>query len=231
MRVMILLILLSGYIRSSGQSEGYDKQTNVNSVGGMSGNTVRPVKAEYLGVKGEAFLTKEFRLGKIVMENNSVFENILVNIDLVENELLVKKSKMDIPMQLKKNEVKECHIHIDLDTILVVRKINLPKKTNQYCQILYQNDSASVLVHNQKQLIKASYSGAYNQGKNYDQLIDEIDYYLYSNNHFQNFQLKKKSIYQLFPDQKEKLDSYIRKKNPDFKDQQQLAMFFRYMLN
>jgi hypothetical protein len=232
MRAVTLLALLTGCIRSFGQSEGYDKQSNVNSIGGMSGNTVRPVKAEHTGVKGEAFLVKEFRPAKVVMENASVFENILANIDLVENELLVKKSKTGIPMQVNKNEVKECHIHIDFDTTLVVRKIDLPKKSSQYCWVLYQNDSASILVHNRKQLIKASYSGAYNQGKNYDKLVDEVDYYLCSGNRYcKSFQPKKKPIYQLFPGQKEKIDSYIRKSSPDFRDQQQLGMFFRYMLN
>lgn len=211
------------------QVNDFDKQTKVNAFGSESSNTIRQIKAEYEGVKGNPYLVKDFRPGKLKLLNNKEIKNTLINVDLITNNVLVKQSKTDSSYWVNKKELIECEIQIDFDTIVIVRKIDLPKKESQMCVVLYEDKNWVILIHPTKQILKADYSGAYNQGKNYDEIVDSYDYYYSRNDSIGSFQLKKKSIAELFPKDKQKLNTYLNKKPVNLKDWHQLKALFVHM--
>lgn len=211
------------------QTNDFDKQVNVNAIGTVSSNTVRPVTMQYQGVKGDPYLVSEFRPGKLTLENKMEYKNILINVDLVSNELLVRQSKIDAPLLINRKDVFEAAIQLDFDTTVLVRKFDLPKKPAQYCIVLFEGAEFSVIIHSYKQLLKADYSGAYNQGKNYDEIIGEYNYYLVKAGLVEPFQLKKKSISALFPSEREKFDLYTKKTIVDFKDWGAVKALFAHM--
>jgi len=216
-----------------GQSNDPSQQTNINALGGLGSNIVRLMGRQYTGMKGDPYLIKEFRPGKIVLENSSEYANLLINLDLITNELQVKKSQADVPFLVLKNQVKQFIINIDFDTILLVRKIDLLKKKNRFCWVSFQNEKASVLVDNVKQINKADNSGAYSLGRDYDEIVDEREYYFlaFNSKEPKSFTLKKKSIAELFPNERDKFNSFFNSNLIDLKDQEQLYRLFKFMLN
>lgn len=222
-----MLFLLA--VASLAQTNDFDKQVNVNAIGTVSSNTVRPVTMQYQGVKGDPYLVNEFRPGKLTLENKMEYKNILINVDLVSNELLVRQSKIDAPLMINRKDVYEAAIQLDFDTTVLVRKFDLPKKPAQYCIVLFECAEFSVIIHSYKQLLKADYSGAYNQGKNYDEIIGEYNYYFVKSGGIEPFQLKKKSILALFPQKEEKFNQYTKGVVVDYKNWGMLKALFSHM--
>lgn len=213
------------------QSNDYDKQVNVNAIGTVSSNTVRPVTMQYQGVKGDPFLFPNFRPGSVLLNGNKRYQDILLNVDLIGNDVQFKQRKTDPAMVINTQELIECTIQLDFDSAVTVRKFDLPKQENQLCVVLFERNENFVLIHQSKEIIKADYSGAYNQGKNYDEIVDKTQLYYVNGNEVQPFQTKRKSILSLFPEDQNKLESYLKSRPFDFKNYSHLKALFTYLAN
>ena len=229
--LLILLALFPGFAVGQDLS-GNDKQNNLNSLGGEVANTVRPMRKKYEGMSGNPYMLTDYRPGKLTIEESKSFDGILINVDLLLNEFLVKKVKTEQPRVVDLKKFNSAEIQIDFDSSLIVKKIDLGKHGITFGWQLATGKKGEVLVRIVKRIKHADYSGAYSRGTTVDEIYDEFEYYFISSNNPapQQFSMKRKQIVKVFPAEAELINNYLAKNNVDFSNYSDLRPFFSTLL-
>ena len=221
------LIVIAG----SSQQIGQDKQNNVSAVGGALGNTVRQEKKHYEGIQGSPLLLKKFSPGKILLEDGNEYSGVVINIDLLTHEFLAMRTQSDLILVIDTKKIKRCVAQINVDSALLIDKVILPKTGTTFCWILSEGSKGRLLVHTRKIVKKADFSGAYSRGSTVDEIYEENDFYFQAPAApMQSLTIRKKSILTMFPEDKDRIDTYFDEKDPNLKDLGHVKLLFNFLL-
>ncbi len=103
-----------------------------------------------------------------------------------------------------------------------------PRLKEKFLRVFHEGRT-SFLADNSKSIIKANYKGAYSTGRAYDELVEEIYYYLLrSDQKLVRVKLNKKSVLKSFPAHQAQIKAFAQKENIDFKDETSVAKLIAY---
>lgn len=218
---LLLLVIASP---SLAQDATVESRTNLDMLGG--GNySARTFDNRYKGVKGQVTILPEFVTGKIYTTDNRAVVQPKVNFDAFANELIVKRGGSEYV--ISRNVVDRFSLWTGTDSLYFKKIINEEGKQLYYQQLV--KGKVQLVKKNIKIFKEANYSGAYSAGREHDEFLDDQKYFMLIEGksllEFKN----RKSIQSAFPEYAGEVDAYIKKNNLSLKDQQHLAMLFRYI--
>ncbi len=164
--------------------------------------------------KGSRYLLASWSKGAIISQDGSKLQNDnwQFNFDKIDNHLLLLKNSASV-IELDDNVINSFSLNSN-GTDFNFEKI--PLLNNRFFQVILSSESKLKLIRSVKtKFVKANYvtTGLTESGNNYDEYVDEFTYYVYfpSLKSFKSFELRKKSIKQVFIDYKDQVNEYFGK--------------------
>lgn len=223
---IVLLALLTCAVGNAQQAPPGDRIYTLKSI--QQGNTVtRTFDNRYQGVKGGITLLENFTPGVIRISNGQLVIHDKVNYDALNDELVVFQDGKELGV----NKVMVSHF------VLVVKNDSLhfdrlygPDNKIGFFQRVGNGNNIVLYKKVYKKLIEPDYRGAYAQGREYSELVTEHKYLFSDDGKKRVKEVKnKKSFSDDFPDSKELIDTFIKKKRIDFKTEEDLKQLFEYL--
>jgi hypothetical protein len=194
------------------QPSGYDAQQNMNAVGAGGVTAVRAFDNRYEGVHGSPYLFPYWCNADIELAGNQVHADVPVKYDVYLNQLVMRRPQGDSVVILPglvagfvmkdvisgKNHVFRCFTNAKTDDATL---------KYEYFEVLH-NGAVVLLTRYDRKLVKASYQGAYNAGRPFDELMPEKSHYLKkADGTFVKLKLGKKALLEHLekPDEAEKI--------------------------
>jgi hypothetical protein len=171
------------------------------------------------------FLQKDWEIGTIILKDGDVFENLRMRYMVYGDELVAYNDNTRSLFVVDKNTVKEFTFYASSGTGNLVSQefINLdslnPPPYKSYFQKLYWGGGKLLRFH-QLEVEKVSpYTGA--DGKMYDSeyRLRTLYYILSENDNFSRIQLKNRSFFTLYPEQKKTMRKLFRKNRINVSDE------------
>lgn len=194
---------------------GLDAERNLAELGnGKNATMVRTYDNRYEGMKGTPYFNAEWGKATLTAGKN-LFHNVEVKYNAYDNHILFRNasgqefildpSKVD-SFVLRDSKTKQEYRFKKLEELASQN----PKLAQRFVLALYDGKGMQFVMVPQKNLVKASYKGAYNTGNKYDELQDEQSYYLLSSpSSVSKVKLNKKGLLKALPDHQGKVESYI----------------------
>lgn len=161
---------------------GPEAEQNLNTLGANNASTVvRSFDNRYQGMRGSPYLFNHWIPADITYANNKTQTDVPVKYDVYANQLVMRRPQGDSVVIVSLvsgfllkdvNSGKNRVFSRFKDT-----PTNDPSLKEEFLEVLYEGKTA-LLVRYDKTLLKASYQGAYNANRPYDELQDEKSYYL-----------------------------------------------------
>lgn len=202
---------------------------------GKNQNTMSSYDFRYEGVKGSKYFIEEWLTGQLVFvkENTKAPKVVPLKYDIHAKELLFKRSIGDSivvnPSQITGFIINDAKNNISYPFVKVdglrTEGGTIPVS---YLLVLYKNKT-SLLKHVSKMMQKANYQGAYSVDRRYDAYLDNSEYYLQkTDGSLKRVKLKKSSVLSALHDNKDAIDTFIKKENLELKSEYELARVVDY---
>jgi len=213
---------------NSGSSEILKQQTLSNSFqdfGRMENGTIYhgsslPVIHQNEETKGSRYFFKDWVRGTVINDKGETVsdEYCLFNYDKISHALLVTKDKKSM-IQVNYSDVQSFTLK-DQGGEYVFSKNPLINGKDFFIQLVKPRGKYSLYKSVKTNFVKSDYrsDGLVESGKNYDEYVDENDYYIVSASwdKYKTVDLKKKSIKEALQDDKDKVNSYFSQHKDDF---------------
>ena len=179
----------------------------------------------YEGVTGSPFYFENWQKGKIYPKSTKdPIQEVLLNYNGYTRSFEIKKGNQYIALDEKwygKVEIEKESLSLIFETGL------LPKRKNKFVKLVYQGNTfyvvqdfqVSLSTREQQQYAKINKIETFNP---------RHTYYLVQNGKSKLIKLKKKSILNLFPNQKANLESYTKKNHLKLNSEQDLVKVLAY---
>jgi hypothetical protein len=220
--IVFLCAITSAWAQDAAPS-GFDANANLAN---MSSSMFRSFDNRFEGMKGHPTVFPDFVYGNVNMKSGERAEGQELNYDAITNQLIVRSRLYKKVLSVRYDLVESFElITAERDTLHFVKATE-----NGFVQSIYEGKTKVYLKY-VKNIIKANYGGAYNaNARTYDELVD-ANIYLASIDGapLDEIKLTRKGLESKFPAKKEAIKSYLKEKKPDFKDNDEIAQFFRYL--
>lgn len=212
-----------------------DKFENLRLTGENAvGNTVRTYDGRYEGVKGHAYLSDEWLVGNVLLENEKEYQNVKLKYDAYQDQLIGLQQEK-YPILLDKDKVRAFTMMAEdsMELFKFVKAKHLDHNIkgvdgDQYVQVLHQG-IVSLYAVNRKLLNKANYRGAYNYGNKYDEFVNiEPTYYLAETGEAHKLKLKKRKVVKSFADHAQAISKYIENEQLQLNNEESLLKLIAY---
>jgi hypothetical protein len=192
---------------------------------------VRKFDKRYEGVRGTPFFSEKWQKGSVTMKNGKKIDKLDLKIDLFNHDVIMKRPNGDSIIifahtvdQVSLDDLNDGSVH-------VFKKSGSFKEAgpkDAFVEVLYEG-KYTLLAERKKTIVKASYTGAYNTGKPYDEFKDEIAYYLKKQDKNPiKIKLSRKSVLDELENHQGELKSFISKENIDFKNEMDVVKVLTY---
>jgi hypothetical protein len=213
---------------NQGSKEVLKQQTLSNSFkdfdkaggGPLSQSALLPVFHQNEETKGSRYYFKEWVKGTVIDNNGAVVsdEYCLFNYDKMAHALLVTKDKKSM-IQVNSSDIQSFTLEDQNGKYSFERKPLINEK-DFLVQLVKPGGKYSLYKAIKTKFEKADYrsDGMVESGKNYDEYVDEAKYYVLPADEKQIIpvELKKKAIKGAFPNEQEKVNSYVSAHKNDF---------------
>ncbi|MFW6222265.1 MAG: hypothetical protein ACOC3T_01500 [Bacteroidota bacterium] len=230
--ITALLFLLIIYPLRGQELTGDVIEDNMKALQGMQGNVqVRTFNVGYEGIKGTPYLFDEWLPGNILLYGEKLLTGVPIKFDAYNNDLVYLNESMMDSLVINKQNVLEFEIGRDGNWILF-SKYNLTNNKHKldikFAESLYAGKSKLIRYHF-KNLIKADYTGAYNSGVKYDELIPESQLYLIKpDNIMIKLKANHRSILKAFGEKKNEIKSFMKEQNLSGNDINELVKITKH---
>jgi hypothetical protein len=212
----------------------YANQQNIETLGGGDINgMVMTLNKEYEGVRGTPFLSDQWARGAVSFRDGKTHENLPLKLDLYANEVLYKRPAGD-SVFLNTRNIRQLTIIDDATGASLLFK-NQPfssdaqfKPKSDFYQVIYEGKSGFYLKR-RKSILKANYTGAYNEGRAYDEFVNESIYYLRKpDNSLEKIKLNKSSVLSALKDKQSQVKSFVSKEKLALKEEADVVKVLEY---
>jgi hypothetical protein len=211
MKILSIALAITALITTSSHAQMYLQD--------VVGNPI--VEKKSIDVIGTPFLDNEFLIGKVVLSDGRLYENIPLKYSTFEDELFFKNPK-DNGLLSFVVPVKE----FELSGIKYVR--GLPAVDNFTEKSFYgliANGKIKLLLKNYKSIMEIKPYNAVAVEKRFE---DMKSYYILKDGKMNRFKPSKKDFLILFQDKSSEIDAFLKKEKIDFKNNVDLVKVFDY---
>ena len=171
-------------------------------------------------IEGKRLLLTHWVRGTVLTTNNASFgPNYLYNLDLLNNELLLKPLDANTVLVVDKSQTKSFALDSEGPTLYFEKQTNFEKKSEAaYYQVIGRGKKYTLYKENKVKFKKADpYDrNQYVSGNIYDEYVPEDYYYaLMPDQSVQSFKLNKKNLFKAFPAEQSKIESYLSAHSDD----------------
>jgi len=177
--LFIFFIGLLTHTAGLAQLDGFDGFSNLKSANSYM---FRSFDNRYEGVQGYPTVLENFVSGSVITKNGVEYKNVQINFDAYQNELIALDTRLKKPVIVNAKEIDSFILVSPVDKSLIsFKKITVDNKVF-YAQVIC--DGTNKLYKQPiKKLVKANYSGAYNQsGNRFDEFVETFEFYLQADN-------------------------------------------------
>lgn len=194
--------------------------TTINGFGPLNtltAGTMLPVLTHQEDTRGSRYLLKDFAHG-IIVDNTSrviVDSMLLMNYDKIDGQLMIAQDTKNY-LEVDKEKVLAFAFKTP-DTSFVFLNVPILSKIN-YFQLIATGPRYSVYKSIKTKFVKANYvsNGLTESGNNYDEYVDTETYFWVAGKDSAGiFELKKRSIKNVFTGEKSRVDSWFSKHKID----------------
>ena len=170
--------------------------------------------------KGSRYLFNDWAKGSVVGSNNVAINNdsLLFNYDKINHDLYLTSDKVSA-INVDKDKVKSFSLKGADGNMYNFEKVPLINPNVFFQPINETADKYSVYKLTKTRFVKSDFrsDGMVETGKNYDEFVDEDEYYIVlpGAKEFKKIDLKKKSIKQALPQDAAKVDTYFAQHKQD----------------
>jgi hypothetical protein len=219
---LFLLLFISVSLQGIAQTTPVDAQQNINSL--SRGGITRTFNNTYKGVKGTVFIYPKWSEG-IIYSWKKAYNYTEIQYDGYNDEVLFRHKNQEIIAE--KSVVDSFEIKLEESTRYFTRVNSSEDNKSMFMEVLY-NGPNKLLAQRKKKLLKANLSSNYGTTREYDEFTDETNYFLMKGNAIIKMKSGKKFFLRNFPEKKD-LESYIKSKKIDFKDEEDLKKLFAFI--
>jgi hypothetical protein len=206
------------------QSNSAETQSTLQSMEG--GGMFRSFDKRAKETKGSLKIFEEYLPGGITMNSGQEFEFNRMNYDGYYDAIVVirKKEEQVVTTMM----VKSFYIVDVTDTLYFDRLLRNDNRMGYYQRL---SDGKNVKLY--KKLFttfqQATYTGAYSLGSSQAELTPSFTYYTQESTMRPREFKGKKELFELFPDEKHKLQEYLKEKKTDFKKDADVIALINYL--
>jgi hypothetical protein len=177
----------------------------------------------YKKIQGSAFLYKEPVEGTLVLNDESLIEDVRLLVDLYANEVVVMKESGEMAV-LDGRFYKE--VRVPYEGKEIVLKKSDSNKPNKFYQVLYEDGDMIFFKDNYVTLQEGSNNG---YSTTEPKFTKRTKYFIkYGDNQIAKVKLKKKDIFPLLPDSElYAMQEYARKKGLKLNSEHNFIAFFK----
>ncbi|MFC6999674.1 hypothetical protein [Rufibacter roseus] len=219
-------------------SAGQMTVTYLQSLGNYHSPGVQGFDNRYQGMNGHPYFVDVWLPGKLEVQIGNTqktqpFTGLKLKYDVYSNQLGAIIPATKDTLLLSTDVVKSFQMELPgYDQMVEFRKYPQaaaldPKLANTFFAILHQGN-ATLLKGAGKLKIDANYKGAYSANQPFDQLVDQVHYFVLNNGQMQKVKLNRKSILNALVDQEEKLKDYLKKEKLSLNTEQELIKVIAY---
>jgi hypothetical protein len=177
----------------------------------INGGTILPQVSHQEDTRGSRYLLKEFTPGVIIDDDGHIMADStrFLNFDKIDGQLLIAQGGRNY-LEVDKEKIIAFAFRSP-DTSFVFLNVPILSKAN-YFVLLANGPKYSAYKSVRTRFVKANYTnnGLVETGNNYDEYVDKQTYFwVQGNSSAGMFELKKKSIKEAFPGEKDKVDAYF----------------------
>jgi len=176
--------LTLGFVaQAQNRPTGYEAEQNLSTVGTNNSSTVvRLFDNRYQGMRGSPYLLTHWMQADITYANNKTEKDVPVKYDVYANRLVMRRPQGDSVVIVSPTVSGFLLKDVNSGKNRVFSRFNDAKTDDsslkeELLEVLYEGKTA-LLVRYDKTILGASYQGAYNANRPYDELQDEKNYYL-----------------------------------------------------
>ena len=211
------------YAQPSGPT-GFDANANLANA---TTSGFRSFDNRYAGVKGGSAVFEDFVYGNVNMADGERAVGQELNYDVITKELIVRSRVYKRILAVRRDLVKSFEL-IDVagDTLVFTKASD-----KGYEQRVFEGNNIKIYYHRTKQLIKASFGGAYNSSaKNYDEFVEENTFLISANGEpLEEIKPSRKAFERKFPAKKAAIAEYYKNNKVDLKKTKEMAAFVAYL--
>lgn len=219
MRGIFFLVFFISLITRAQSPVGNDAQIDLALMDHGTG-MFRSFDNRYKGLEGFPTLFKHYQSGKIKMSTGKVFMVDSVNLDIVSNELLVKRNNIETIVNKKMVD------EFEIGNSKYVRLEDQIGEISFYVFLL--NGKYKLLRRDIKNLVEPSNNGAYSNGSLSARFDESRRYYILFDGGLIEVR-SKKQVAMLLPEHTKKVDQYMRESNFTIKKEENLLNLIRYI--
>jgi len=203
---------------------GFDANANLANA---TSSGFRSFDNRYAGVKGGSMVFEDFVYGNVNMTNGERAEGQELNYDVITKELIVRSRIYKRVLAVRRDLVNYFELIDSKGDTLVFKKIT----DKGYHHAIYEGQNVKMYMQYTKQLVKASYGGAYNaNAKNYDEFVEVNSFMISSNGEpIEEIKPVRKALEKKFPEKKEAIQVYFKEHKPDLKNFKEMKAFIAYL--
>lgn len=225
---LFLLIFFPILVKSQGLNSLTGAGTQHDVETWLKRNQLRSYN-ENSSVLGEKYLFEDWKEGSVITSEGLTLRGIEIKYDLMEAYLILKVNNTHAALDAK--GIEEFEI-INGQKIMNFRSIAFAGKKH-FVEDIFKGNSISLLKkHSVKLERKDPGNQAYGSGVAYDEYVSKKEYFVMRDD-TQIIPIKptKRVLVKLFAEQEEKIKAYLKKNDPDLKDDNDLGELFEYYEN
>lgn len=220
----ILFITFCAATTALAQSNSAETQATVQSM--ESGGMFRSFDKRAKDTKGSFKVFEEYLPGGITMNNGQEFEFNRMNYDGYFDAIVVirKKEEQVVTTMM----VKSFYIVDVTDTLYFDRLLRTDSRMG-YFQRLTEGKNVKLYKKLFTTFQQATWTGAYSLGSSQSEIIPNFTYYTQDGTLRPKEFKTKKELFELFPEQKQKLQEYLKQHRTDFKKDAEVIALIQYL--
>jgi hypothetical protein len=225
LRFLSLLLCLCSAVILYGQPSTAETESTMKSMqdgGGM----FRSFDSRSKETKGSLKVFEEYLPGGITMNNDQEFEFNRMNYDGYYDAIIVIRKKQE--QVVTTMMVKSFYIVDVTDTLYFDRLLRTDNRMGYY-QRLTEGKNVKLYKKLFTTFQQATYTGAYSLGSTESALIPGYTYYTQAGSMRPREFKTKKELFELFPNEKQKLQEYLKENKTDFKKDAEVIALIQYL--
>lgn len=219
-----MFLFTSAVVSVYAQTNSADATANIQSIEG--GGMFRSFDNRSKGTKGSHKIFEEYLPGGITMNNGQEFDFNRMNYDGYYDAIVVIRKKEE---QVVTTMMVKAFYVVDVTDTLRFDRLLRDDNRMGYYQRLTNGNNVKLFKKLFTTYQPATYTGAYSTGSTEAQLIPNFSYYVQDGKMRPKEFKTKKALLELFPDEKEKLQHYMKENKTDFKEENEVIALIIYL--
>ncbi len=233
---LFLIFFINGFGQNSDRAQSiqndFQNYVNAESAKNYTGSFL-PVFTNKENTVGHRYLFNRWVKGKIVNTNNEVIsdDSYVFNYDKISSVLLATQDNK-IVLEVNDSDVQSFTLTYD-GVNTVFERVPLISSQNFFLPLVESEKGYTLYKLIKTRFEKANFStnGIFSSGKNYDEYIDEPEYYVIypSSKEFKKLELKRKSVKETLSSEIAKIRTYFSEHNGESFDENYLAGLVNFL--